>query len=375
MAEETITRADLRRKICRELRMPFFRRVSPTFSTAGTSSVSTLVDAKLTQADGTWNGSWLYDITSGESSMIRNFKADSDTAFLEKLMTTSMTGRTYEIHSIWTADEIHDAINEAIRSVRRTFPATLTYEGDYLVLCEEQLSHSLSALTNPWIINKIWMEKIENPSYGTVSSATSSDVTIPPALLPPAPVNLMEQYRITIYSGVARGQTRQITYGDITNPLGISPNWITVPSATSKFVLYNEKIQRHTWIPFNDFHLDSEEYPDTLYINRIRPEFYGSRLRIEYLSYPGELTTDSSTTIVPYEYIKAKACSILHGMALSNTKADKDTHYAEYKRYQEEADTFVVRNAPHMPGVRFRTPVAANDGFMTINNADNPLGW
>jgi ElaB/YqjD/DUF883 family membrane-anchored ribosome-binding protein len=86
-----------------------------------------------------------------------------------------------------------------------------------------------------------------------------------------------------------------------------------------------------------------------------------------------ELSTEASTTNVPAEYIKAKACSVLHGQALSNTKADKDTHYAEYKRYMDEADAYVVRNAVHTPGTRFRTP---NDtAVQRYQSNDNPLGW
>lgn len=369
MAEETITRADLRRKICRELRMPFFRRVSSTYSTGVTgSSTSLLVDTKLGQPDGTWNGSWVYDVTTGESSMIRNFKADSDTAFLEKTMGATLNAAQYEIHSIWNADEIHNAINEAIRTIRRSFPETLTYESDGLMMVEHNLNLGLSNLTNPWIINKVWVERIENPTMGNVSSATSTSVTIP---VVPDMTDAMGLWRINIYDGLGRGQTRQIT--GTANPFTVTA-WTVVPNTTSKFMFYNERTQYMTWMPFNDWHLDSEEYPDTLYLNQVYPSLYGRRLRVEYLSYPGELTTDASTTIVPYEYIKAKACSILHGQALSNTRADKDTHYAEYKRYQEEADTFVVRNAPHMPGIRFRTPIAANDGSYPFLN-DNPLSW
>lgn len=366
MAEETTTRTNLRRKICKELRMPFFRRVGVSSVVDASSTTSTIIDSKLTQPDGTWTGSWFYNVSTDESSLIRNFKADSDTLFLEQPTAASPIGNTFEIHSVWTPTEIHDAINEAIRFGRRTFPETTTDET--IVLKEEVLTYSISGLTKlPWNLNKIWVEARNNVTRGTVVSADAATVT-----LPDMPTGVNTSWRISIYAGTGAGQTRTVS-SVVGNQLTVTA-WVTVPDATSKYALFDESEELNAWRPFNDFHQDTEEFPDTLYINKLYPSLYGMRLRLEYLSVSVELTTEASTTNIPPEYIKAKACSILHGQALSNTKADKDTHYAEYKRYMDEADSYIVRNAIHTPGVRFRTPFG-QDSISGYTPNSNPLGW
>lgn len=366
MAEETTTRTALRRKICKELRMPFFRRVGAFSTVAASSTTSSIIDTKLTQPDATWNGGWFFNITTGEVSVIRGFTANDDTFRLEQPCAASPVGNTYEIHSIWNANEVHDAINEAIRLGRRTFPETTTDES--LLFQEEVLTYTISGLTKiPWVINKIWVEQRFNVSRGNVVSAASTSVT-----LPSMPTGVNSNWRITIYGGTGAGQIR--TAATPTGNTFAVTAWTTIPDDTSKYALFDATEEFVAWRPFNDFHLDVEEFPDTLYVNRLYPSLYGMRIRLEMLAVSSELSTEAGTTNVPAEFIKAKACSILHGQALSNTKADKDMHYAEYKRYMDEADSYVVRNATHSPGTRFRTPNYAGDGGAFIGH-DNPLGW
>lgn len=364
MAEETTSRAVLRRKICKELRMPFFRRVGSSSTVAASSTTSSIIDSKLTQPEGTWAGSWFYNVSTDEVSLIRSFSANDDTFRLESPCALSPIGNTYEIHSIWNATEVHDAINEAIRLGRRSFPQTTVDET--IVLQEEVLTYTISTLTNrPWIISKIWVEQRANCERGTVTSAASTTVT-----LPFMPTGVNSNWRINIYAGQGAGQTRAA--GTPTGNTFSVTAWTTIPNSTSKYVLYDASEEIISWKPFNDFHMDTEEFPDIIYMNKLHQSFYGMRLRLDMISVSAELSTEASLTNVPAEYIKAKACSILHGQALSNTKADKDMHYAEYKRYGDEADAYVVRNAPHTPGTRFRSPMT-NHTYANDNN--NPLGW
>ena len=365
MAEETSTRTTLRRKICKELRMPFFRRVG-TSSTAGSSSTTArIVDTKLTQPEGTWAGSWFFNVSTGETSYIRSFTANDDTFHLEKPTALSPIGNTYEIHTIWNADEIHDAINEAIRHGRRTFPETTTDES--IVLKEEVMTYTISGLSKlPFIINKIWVENIQNAQRGAVVSAGAANIT-----LDSVPSTLNTNWRVSIYSGTGAGQSRQATSTPTGNTFSVSA-WGVVPDSSSKYVLFDQSEELTAWRPFNDFHQDAEEFPDTIYLNKLYTSYYGMRLRIEMLAVSQELSTEASTTNVPAEFIKAKACSILHGQAMSNTKADKDMHYAEYKRYGDEADAYLARNAPHTPGVRFRSAITTHT---YQNDNTDPLGW
>ncbi len=365
MAEETSTRTVLRRKICKELRMPFFRRVGSSSTANSSSTTSRISDNKLTQPEGTWAGSWFYSVTHDEQSYIRSFTANDDMLHLERVLANDPISDTYEIHTVWNASEVHDAINEAIRLGRRTFPETVTDET--IVLKEEVMTYSVTGLSKlPYIINKIWVENIQNAQRGAVVSSTNTSIT-----LDAVPSDLTTTWRVSIYAGTGAGQSRQATSTPTGNTFSVS-TWTTNPDSTSKYVLFNQAEELTTWRPFNDFHQDTEEFPDTIYLNKLYTSYYGMRLRIEMLAVSQELTTEAGTTNVPSEYIKAKACSILHGQAMSNTKADKDMHYAEYKRYGEEADAYIARSAPHTPGVRFRAGITTH----TYQNDNlDPLGW
>src|SRR5688572_12214878 len=146
MSEPTKTLQQLRRLIARELEMPFFKKYSAGFLDADAGgSTSTLIDSVLTQKDKYWNGAWLYRVASQEASLITNFTASDNKLFLEVPITTIADGDDYEIHSIWNAYDIHDAINAAIRDSRRVFFETITDET--VIVEEDQLEYSISSLT------------------------------------------------------------------------------------------------------------------------------------------------------------------------------------------------------------------------------------
>jgi hypothetical protein len=175
---------------------------------------------------------------------------------------------------------------------------------------------------------------------------------------------------ITIYAGTGAGQSRQIS--SVSGSEVTVADWDTNPDITSKYTLFDATEELVGWKLFTDLRFNSPEFPTTMYFNRVHPEDYGMRIRLEYVAVSGELTTESSTTNIPREYLLLKACSELHSQALSSTKADKETHYGEYKRMQDEADEYIVRNAIHIPGTVLLNP-DVNERPFTTN--DNPLGW
>ena len=144
MAELTTTLAELRRAIARELEMPFFKRYKNGFLDADSGDTDELVDSQLTQKDKFWNGAWLYRVASQEASLITNFTASDNKLVLEVPITTVAAGDDYEIHNIWNAYDIHEAINAAIRDSRRVFFETVTDET--IIIEEDKLAYSLSSL-------------------------------------------------------------------------------------------------------------------------------------------------------------------------------------------------------------------------------------
>ncbi len=369
MADITRTLQELRRGICSELRMPFFRRYVNGYSTIKTGSSASLIkDTALTQADKFWNKMWFYHVPTQSISLIRAFQAQTDSFNLELPLESDPTVLDqYEIHSIWNAQDIKIAINRAIGAANRTFPDSVSDKNTF-VIKENNLTYSLSDLTKkPWLVNRIWIESVPSVKRGTLVSASGSSATVENSDILS---DVEAGWLISIYSGTGIGQVRTIS-GISGSQVNISVNWATTPTSTSKYAIWNPEYQLQDWYETPDFHTDSKEFPDTLYLHGRYPASYGLRIRIEYLALDSDLSTETDTTIIPKEYITAKAISILYGQHMNNVKADKDTAYALFKRYSDEADAYIARNAPHMPDSIWRRPSEGEGLYLQ----ENPLNW
>ena len=91
MSEPTVTLAQLRRAIAKELEMPFFKRYKNGVLTADSGDTDEMVDSQLTQKDKFWNGAWFYRVASQEASLITNFVASDNKLVLEVPITSAGT--------------------------------------------------------------------------------------------------------------------------------------------------------------------------------------------------------------------------------------------------------------------------------------------
>lgn len=365
MSEPTITLQNLRRAIARELEMPFFKRYKNGFLDADSGETDELIDTALSQKDKFWNGAWVYRVASQEASLITNFTALDDKIVLEVPITDFAAGDDYEIHNIWNAYDIHDAINRAIRDARRTFFETVTDET--LIVEEDKLAYSISSLTKtPHIIQKVWLEQPTSVKRGVVVSATSTTVTLTASEL----TGVDSDWKISIYAGLGSGQIRSIS--SVVGAQATVSAWTTTPDNTSKFALWNPTQQTQDWRPWHAVRYDSmKEFPDTLYFSRRPVDFQGLRIRLEYVSLPAELSAEADTTVIPDSYLIPAAISILHSRKVKDTKVDRELHFAESKRYKEEADAWMVRNAPHRPDSNLLDQ--AFTGYQP--DSTDPLNW
>lgn len=367
MSEPTSTLAELRRAICTELQMPFFRRYKNGYLTADSGSTTTLVDADLTQADHFWERKWLYRIASLESSLITRFDGKDNKVYLESAITTIATNDQYEIHSVWNAYEIHAAINEAIRNVSRVFVDNVTDES--LIVQEDVRAYTISGLTKvPYVVHAIWLEQPTTIRRGTVVSSTASTVTLENSGILSG-VN--SNWKISIYDGTGKGQLRSVTSVSGAQIDGLSSNWTTNPDTTSKYALWDASEEIHDWYRFDAVRLSSKEFPDTLYFSRRPTSFYGLRIRLEYSALPTSLSTEAGTTVVPMTYVKYMATSILHSQKVSDNKEDRELHFGESRRYKEMADEYMVRNAPHRPD----SAIFSQNSLYYQPSTDDPLNW
>lgn len=365
MSEILYTRKDLRRAVALELQMPFFRRFTAGQLTSDTTSSSTkVVDIDLRQKDGFWDGSWFFGLSTGDMSLIRSFNAQAHEFFLETERPTPADAELYEIHTTWNAIELHDAINRAILLSGKTFPETVVDIS--MILEEDKLSYTVSGLTEkPWFINKVWLECASTTFNGTASAGGASSIT-----LQSVPTDINTNWKISIYKGTGAGQIRNYASA-VGNVVTVGVAWTTIPDSTSKYVVWNPTVEENDWLRLSYVYQDAKEYPDTLRLRAQYPSSYGMRLRIEYLSVPTELTADTDETVVPKEYVVPMACSLLHSRRVSNTRSDREMHYAESEKYRSYAQDYVLRNAPHTPD----TYIPISDESMSVAGWENPLDW
>lgn len=366
MSEPTVTRKTLRRRIAMELQMPFFRRFAAGESAMTSGSTTVLIkDTALRQAESFWTGSWFYDVGSGLVSLIRKHSYTTTDLSLETaLASTPNVGDKYEIHSVWNAAEIHNAINRAIDMVGRTFPETIVDET--LILKKDILAYDLTGLTKKvFQLNKVWVENPATISRMFATAGGASSIT-----LPSLPSGIGTSWKISIYDGTGAGQIRNYASA-VGNVVTVNSAWVTQPDATSEVALWDTNDQQYDWIPMHTVYVDAKEYPDSLRLRGLYTTHYGMRMRLEYLTVPAELTTDADTTVVPMEYLVPKACALLHGQKLKDTRADRDMHFSENQRYDGDAERFLLRNAPHTPDTNIKAQYSGSQ----IADTANPLNW
>ena len=352
--------------ICRELKMPFFLRYKNGYLDADSGSTTTIIDNALTQKDKFWNNAWVYRVATQEASLILNFTALDDTLNLETPVTAFASGDDYEIHSIWNAYEIHEAINQAIRDARRVFFETITDET--LIVQEDKMAYALSSLSRaPFVISHVWLEQPSSVARGTLVSATGTTFVVENAGIL---TGVNTSWKVSIYDGTGKGQIRSIV--SVASATGTVAAWTTTPDNTSKYALWDASEERYDWYPFDAIRLDStKEFPDTLYFS-VRPvDFYGMRIRLEYAALPNELSAEADVTYVPASYLLPAAVAKLHGHKISDNRADRDLHFGEARRYQDMADAYMARNAPHRPD----QAILRHPARTYQPDPSNPLNW
>lgn len=364
MGEPTTTLQILRRAIAAELQMPFAKRFRTSLTVDAGSTVSRPVDAALTQDDDFWAGQWFYHVTSQSVRYITSFLADDDALTLESDLAAITTNDAYEIHSIWTALEIHDAINRAIRQVGRMFPDSV--EDETLIYQEDTLDYTVSGLTKaPWHLSGVWIERADSVRRGTATSADATHIVDTSANFS----DLTTSHKVSIYKGTGAGQIRAVVSGTSGGSIEVA-TWTTTPDTTSKYAVWNPTVQRSAWYKTNNVQMNTPEFPDTIRLGDILPDMWGMRLRLAYDSMPSELSAEADATTVNKEYLIAEVCSNLHGQVIGDNRYDRELHYGEHVRYAERALQVLSRVVPRQPSA-----AVWQEGADSALDQLNPLGW
>src|SRR3990167_222425 len=342
MAEPTRSRAQLRRELARRMGMVFRRRAGESSTlTSGTSTTAARDSAKLLQADDFWNGHWFYNVTRDAVRLITDFATTNDEATLEYGITGQVSGDTYEIHSLFNADDLHGALNIAIRD---GFPAFFDYLSDEsLVLTKDTLEYALSGMgTAPYRIKQIFIESAVSVQRGTATSGGAATLTDTRLI-----GNLGEvtsSWKISIFAGTGKGQLRSVSsVVDATGVITVSVAWTTAPDSTSQYALWDPTVQYQPWRRVTVARFDAKEWPNILYLGRIYPEWYGMRLRFKYTGRPATLSAEADTTLLPEEYIMERALAYLYSLGMDDNRLDRaryselyQTHYATATQLKRE---------------------------------------
>lgn len=343
MAEPTVTRSDLRHELCRRLGMEFFQRVGTSGTSTATGSTTTLVDTtRLKQANDVWNGSYLYLTSAGSVRLINDFANSSSTiTWLPALGSASGSGTTYEIHSGFTADQIHDAINSAIEDGFPEFFEVTTDETT--ALTADTLEYSLPG--TPYYVLSMWLESVNEKDKGTVSSHQSTTTLTDSTKS--WTTDAFANMQVAIYDGTGKGQNRTIS-GNSATALTV-PTWTTNTDSTSKYVIKDITEEVADWHRVVAARFDQTFWPATTYLTSRYSAHAGHSLRVVYVAKPARLTTDSGTTVIPREYIIRKALAYLHASRIGDSRTDTARHRYLQQMYESMAEVYKLQNKFRLP--------------------------
>ena len=372
MAEPTYTRAAIRREIGRQLEMPFFQKFTTTSTVDSNTTASKIIDASMTGPTGYFKNAWLYMVDgdeAGEMSRIVHFSEPENAFILQTPLTGIPTaGEQYEIYNRFSPIQIHNAINRAIEG--DAFPSFFDHVTDEsLVMQEDTLRYDISGLSSvPYMVRKLWLERNYSIVRGTASSSSNNTLVDAGVTFP----TVGTDWRISIYDGTGKGQLRTVASGS-GDTITVSAVWDTNPDSTSKYALWDSTEHRIDWHKLHAARFSSKLWPSTMYFTRRYFSLYGMRIRLEYIAKPSALATDAATTMVPQDFIIAKALHYLWAAKRPDNRVDRQLARQEASDYWEEAERYKQQMAFLIPDGTIW--LDGDDSNYSGVDLSDPLGW
>lgn len=378
MARQIITRAALRRNIAIRLSMPFALRIPDGYAAATGGSTTTLIDtANLLQADDTWNNQWALLLSTG-SDVIRkivDFAQTSKTLTFEYAVpVVPSSDMNYEIHSIYNAIEIHNAINQAIQS---GFPAFFdTTEDASIVVQEDKLEYSLTSIS-PSIhrVHEVWLERPSHRIQATVASYSDDGTDGTLVLDAVALSGVSSDWKLSCYDGTAEGElhdVKSVVAGTYSVTIDGLPTTNFVDG--DKILLWDAREQYDDWYRLKFIRITPKEWPSKLHITTGLDGFLGCRIKIIYSTVPQKLTADTSTTVVPEEYVTLSAMATLFASRMNDNRVDRQRYAMLHEEYLREAELYKRMNAFRAPDIDLFLE-GEDEGISDLRYDGNPLGW
>ena len=355
MAEPTYTRKELRRAICAEARMEFYKRY-PDYELTPDSdcSTTTLKCSKLVQAADSWKSSyiWVMSTDNARDGLERYITASGTdgSLTLEWPCDTDQvpsTDDTFEIISMWPPSFIHEKINDVVRDEFRVYPNVVTDES--IVIQEEKLEYDLTGLVPlPWQILQVYVERTTSGLYGTITSWSTDGSQFGDTTMDLSGVDT--DWKASFYYGSGAGQLFSIQSVDTAAGL-ITPAVpaADMPGTDTKLMLWDPTDQDLAWYPYLYCRFDQTEFPDKLYLYEDPSASYGLRFRLVYLAQSTELIADSDVTTVPQYFIVHKVLAMLHDSLSEDNRVDARRHTEIAEKHDQLARDFAMRNPRRLP--------------------------
>lgn len=377
MARPTKTRAQLRRELAIRMMMPFAVRMPDgygTVSAAGTT-VQLIDTVNLLQPNDFWNGQWAYIMgTTDRLRKISDFVQTGSIATLEYALPGVLsTSDTYEIHSVFNAIEMNNAINQAIRD---GFPAFFdTVEDVSLIICENKLEYDLTGFSTPVNnIHEVWIERASTRIYTTAASGTYADPTTTIVLDDTDLSEVDTNWRISCYKGNGEGlQAAVVTVNDGTNTITVTADLGDIDDGDSIY-LWDTREQYLDWYRLRFFRSTPREWPSKLHLHSPIESYLGGRLKIIYSTVPQVMATDAATTVVPPEYIMLSAMASLYASRVADNRVDRQRYGMLAEQYRREAEIYKQFNSFRAPQTEIQME-GRGSSWETLDVDGNPMGW
>jgi hypothetical protein len=350
--------------------MRFFRLYNKISTvTAGTATVP--IDTKLTQDDDFWNNSFFYAVDgtgAGEVRRIKDFANSTGSVTLDRVITGLAADDQYQIFDLISPHQIHEYFNDALREA---FPAWHEIEMNQdLVIQRDKRTYSLTGFTNnPWYIYKVWVENTAQIIRFTAASATATTIVAPDGV---DLTDVNSNWRISIYNGTGQGESLAVS--SVASQTITTSAWTSTPDNTSEVALWNAADETYDWVPIREVRVDKPEYPDTLYFAKDMGAYEGMRVRLQIATAPAAISNDTTTTIVPKEYLVLMVMNKAFNTMMVSRRGDRRTYSQLAAEVLQLALEYKEAHSFAPPSEFLWNSFDANR-MAPRRDTNNPLGW
>jgi hypothetical protein len=276
-------------------------------------------------------------------------------------------------------EEIHLSIDDAIAEA---FPAFFDVVTDEEMVIEEDVleyelvtnnSDGRSVLSNPFRIKSI---EIERTGTGSTHRVTSSDTSAGTVTISGQTFSGVDTgWMVSSFRGTGAGQLSSIASGSSAGVITMDTPMTLALDTTTSIRVWDAASELYPWRPFTAVQFDAKDYPSKMrFLESLRPEA-GFRMRIQYVGEPQALTADSSTTVVPKQYIKHYVMNDLFQQRARSKPGDAQKFAALADQEQRLMDKYKMEHSRDLPDQTLWTEQEWGSNRSDFFERDNPLGW